>query len=76
MVASKASPLAKRIAQEKGINLAQLSGTGPGGRIVKRDVEAIAAVAQLWRLLPWCSPNRSRLQPRRSRSPASSAPAF
>jgi len=40
----KASPLAKRIAQEKGINLAQLSGTGPGGRIVKRDLESIAAV--------------------------------
>jgi pyruvate dehydrogenase E2 component (dihydrolipoamide acetyltransferase) len=35
----KASPLAKRMAQEKGINLAQLAGTGPGGRIVKRDVE-------------------------------------
>jgi pyruvate dehydrogenase E2 component (dihydrolipoamide acetyltransferase) len=35
----KASPLAKRIAKEKGINLAQLAGTGPGGRIVKRDVE-------------------------------------
>ena len=41
----KASPLAKRIAQEKGINLAQLSGTGPGGRIVKRDLESIAAPA-------------------------------
>jgi pyruvate dehydrogenase E2 component (dihydrolipoamide acetyltransferase) len=39
----KASPLAKRIAQEKGIDLAQLSGTGPGGRIVKRDLESIAA---------------------------------
>ena len=35
----KASPLAKRIAKEKGISLAQLSGTGPGGRIIKRDVE-------------------------------------
>jgi pyruvate dehydrogenase E2 component (dihydrolipoamide acetyltransferase) len=35
----KASPLAKRIAQEKGINLAQLTGTGPGGRIVKRDLD-------------------------------------
>lgn len=36
----KASPLAKRIAQEKGVSLAQLNGTGPGGRIVKRDVDA------------------------------------
>ena len=34
-----ASPLAKRIAAEKGIDLAQIKGTGPGGRIVKADVE-------------------------------------
>ena len=36
----KASPIAKRIAQEKGISLAAINGTGPGGRIVRRDVEA------------------------------------
>ncbi|WP_338870029.1 pyruvate dehydrogenase complex dihydrolipoamide acetyltransferase [Spirosoma sp. SC4-14] len=36
----KASPLAKRIAEEKGINLAQVHGTGPEGRIVKSDVES------------------------------------
>ena len=41
----KASPLAKRIAKEKGVNLAQLSGTGPGGRIVKRDVETAPVIA-------------------------------
>ena len=35
-----ASPLARRIAQQKGIDLAALSGTGPRGRIVKVDVEA------------------------------------
>ena len=40
----KASPLARRIAKEKGINLAQLTGTGPGGRIVKRDVETATPV--------------------------------
>ncbi len=34
-----ASPLAKRIAQQKGIDLSGVSGTGPGGRIVKADVE-------------------------------------
>ena len=34
----KASPLAKKVATEKGISLANLSGTGPGGRIVKKDV--------------------------------------
>jgi pyruvate dehydrogenase E2 component (dihydrolipoamide acetyltransferase) len=35
----KASPLAKRIAGMKGIDLAALKGTGPRGRIIKRDVE-------------------------------------
>jgi pyruvate dehydrogenase E2 component (dihydrolipoamide acetyltransferase) len=36
----QASPLAKRLADEAGIDLAMVAGTGPGGRIVKRDVEA------------------------------------
>ena len=36
----KASPLAKRIAEEKGISLTQVHGTGPEGRIVKSDVES------------------------------------
>jgi len=36
----KASPLARRLAQEAGISLARVEGSGPGGRIVKRDVEA------------------------------------
>ena len=35
----KASPLAKKIAAEKGVDLTSLSGTGPGGRIVAKDVE-------------------------------------
>jgi pyruvate dehydrogenase E2 component (dihydrolipoamide acetyltransferase) len=34
----KASPLAKKIAAEMGIDLATISGTGPGGRIVEKDV--------------------------------------
>jgi pyruvate dehydrogenase E2 component (dihydrolipoamide acetyltransferase) len=38
----KASPLARRIAHEQGVDLASLSGSGPGGRIVKADVEAAA----------------------------------
>lgn len=37
----KASPLAKSIAKEAGIDLAALQGSGDGGRIVRRDVEAI-----------------------------------
>jgi pyruvate dehydrogenase E2 component (dihydrolipoamide acetyltransferase) len=41
----KASPLARRIARERGIDLASLSGTGPEGRIVAEDVERGAAQA-------------------------------
>ncbi len=36
----KASPVARNIAKDKNIDLRTLTGTGPGGRIVKRDVEA------------------------------------
>jgi pyruvate dehydrogenase E2 component (dihydrolipoamide acetyltransferase) len=39
----KASPLARRIARERDIDLAQISGTGPDGRIVAEDVERAAA---------------------------------
>ena len=38
----KASPVARRMAGELGVELAQLEGSGPGGRIVKADVEAAA----------------------------------
>ncbi len=38
-----ASPVARKLAAEAGIELSQVAGTGPGGRVVKRDVEAIAA---------------------------------
>ncbi|EPG75237.1 putative pyruvate dehydrogenase complex dihydrolipoamide acetyltransferase [Leptospira fainei serovar Hurstbridge str. BUT 6] len=36
----KASPLARQIAKEAGLDLSRINGTGPGGRIIKRDVEA------------------------------------
>jgi len=42
----KASPLAKKIADENNINLANVQGTGPGGRIVKKDVEAALSSGQ------------------------------
>lgn len=37
----KASPLARKIAESKGIDLSQIKGSGPNGRIVKADLEAI-----------------------------------
>jgi pyruvate dehydrogenase E2 component (dihydrolipoamide acetyltransferase) len=41
----KASPLARRIARERGIDLAAVAGTGPEGRVVAEDVERAAAGA-------------------------------
>jgi len=43
----KASPLARRLAKEKGLELGSLHGSGPGGRIVKSDVEGTAAPASV-----------------------------
>ena len=40
----KASPLARKIAEQEGVDLSGLKGSGPGGRIVKKDVEAALAV--------------------------------
>ena len=40
----KASPLARRLASEQDVDLYALTGSGPGGRIVKADVEAAAGV--------------------------------
>ncbi|MBP9187270.1 MAG: pyruvate dehydrogenase complex dihydrolipoamide acetyltransferase [Bacteroidia bacterium] len=42
----KASPLAKKIADDKGIDIANVSGSGDGGRIVKRDVETYTPAAK------------------------------
>ena len=41
-----ASPLARRIAEQKGVDIASLKGTGPRGRIVKADVEAAQPAAK------------------------------
>jgi pyruvate dehydrogenase E2 component (dihydrolipoamide acetyltransferase) len=58
--AIRASPLAKRIAEEMGVDLRALSGTGPDGRIVKEDVVAAAGGA-------------ARMDRRRPESPAAPA---
>jgi pyruvate dehydrogenase E2 component (dihydrolipoamide acetyltransferase) len=41
-----ASPLARRLARDAGLDLAVLSGTGPRGRILRRDVEAVSSSAE------------------------------
>ena len=42
----KASPLAKKIARDNKVDLSRLDGTGPGGRIVRKDIEAALAGGQ------------------------------
>jgi pyruvate dehydrogenase E2 component (dihydrolipoamide acetyltransferase) len=42
----KASPLAKKIARDNKVDLARLEGTGPGGRIVRKDIEAALSSGQ------------------------------
>jgi pyruvate dehydrogenase E2 component (dihydrolipoamide acetyltransferase) len=42
----KASPLARRLAAESGVELKSISGSGPGGRIVRRDIEGAGAPAE------------------------------
>jgi pyruvate dehydrogenase E2 component (dihydrolipoamide acetyltransferase) len=39
----KASPVARRMAEEAGLDMARIKGTGPGGRVVERDVQAAIA---------------------------------
>jgi pyruvate dehydrogenase E2 component (dihydrolipoamide acetyltransferase) len=41
----KASPLARRLAAEKGIEIESIAGSGPGGRIIKRDIEGAKKAA-------------------------------
>jgi pyruvate dehydrogenase E2 component (dihydrolipoamide acetyltransferase) len=51
-----ASPLAKRMAQQAGLNLAGMSGSGPNGRIVKADVEAALAKGVAPKAAPAAAP--------------------
>lgn len=62
----KASPLARKIASEHGINLRNLQGSGPGGRIVRSDVEAALKAP------PAAAPAAPAAQPE---APAQPAPA-
>ena len=56
----KASPVARRIARERGVDLAAVQGSGPGGRIVKADVEAAATSGAA---APAEAPEREQEQP-------------
>jgi pyruvate dehydrogenase E2 component (dihydrolipoamide acetyltransferase) len=56
----KASPLAKKIAAERGIDLAGVAGSGPGGRIVRTDVEGGAPAAAAPAARPGAAPPAGR----------------
>jgi pyruvate dehydrogenase E2 component (dihydrolipoamide acetyltransferase) len=63
----KASPVARRLAREHGVDLHEISGTGPGGRIVKDDVERAAAAPR--------APAPAAAPPAEAPAPAAPAPA-
>jgi pyruvate dehydrogenase E2 component (dihydrolipoamide acetyltransferase) len=64
----KASPLARKIAGQTGVDLRVIQGTGPGGRIIRRDVEAAMAASPA---APAPAPAAAA-----TRGPAPAAPAF
>jgi pyruvate dehydrogenase E2 component (dihydrolipoamide acetyltransferase) len=58
---ARSSPLARRLARERGLDLQAVRGSGPGGRIIKRDIEAAmagGAVAQQRPNAPQAAPAR------------------
>jgi pyruvate dehydrogenase E2 component (dihydrolipoamide acetyltransferase) len=62
----RASPLARRMAEERGLDLVGLQGSGPQGRIIKRDVEAVLTREPVVRKIapaPTFSPSFERRDP-------------
>jgi pyruvate dehydrogenase E2 component (dihydrolipoamide acetyltransferase) len=58
-----ASPLARRMAEQAGLDLHQLKGSGPQGRIVKSDIEAALAKPQASRAAPAAAPKPAAAAP-------------
>jgi pyruvate dehydrogenase E2 component (dihydrolipoamide acetyltransferase) len=69
----KASPLARRLARDKGLELTDLHGSGPGGRIVKHDVEQ--AVSPAGDAVGGTTPEEALATGRGGGSPAAAGPA-
>ena len=64
----KASPLAKKMAEEKGIDISKVSGSGDGGRITKRDIDGFKEQP--------AAPTTSNQQPTTTDKKTATAPAF
>lgn len=71
----KASPLARKVAGELGVNLSGLDGTGPGGRIVKEDVAKAATGSAPKQTSPAASAAAKLADAVKARATASAAPA-
>jgi pyruvate dehydrogenase E2 component (dihydrolipoamide acetyltransferase) len=67
----KASPLARRIAAERGVDLVGVTGSGPEGRVVARDLETAAATAPA---RPGAAPSTTAPLPHRPASPSGDQP--
>jgi pyruvate dehydrogenase E2 component (dihydrolipoamide acetyltransferase) len=70
----RSSPLVRRIAREHNVNLAQVPGTGLGGRITKQDIEAF--IAQYPAGAPAAAPARPAAQAQPSYQPGAAAPSM
>ena len=70
----KASPLARKVAGALGVDLAELTGTGPGGRIVKKDVEAAAGGAPQVAVPAPAPEEASKVVPAPASKPSAPAP--
>ena len=70
-----ASPLARRMAQEKGLDLSRVAGSGPGGRVVRQDVERSVALASAAGPVPARAPMAAGAPTPAPRSPVPSRPA-
>ena len=70
----KASPLARKVAAALGVDLAELTGTGPGGRIVKKDVEAAAGGAPQVAVPAPAPEEASKVVPAPASKPSAPAP--
>jgi len=70
-----ASPLARKIAADSGIDLATIHGSGPSGRIIRRDVEAVMASSSSQGSAPTMTEAATATAPPAKLSPSTSIPA-